>query len=231
MAYAPDTVAVSRYPAPFRRFGRMVAVMRHEPALAIGAGLTLVFAYLIVAPVISILLQAVLVQPGDAARLHQGEGSLTLYYMVRAFASRMSGILLWSPLVHTLTIAAGTVAMSVSLGVVLAWLVNRTDLFGRGWFATALVVPFMLPTWTFALAWTTIFKNGVVGGQPGWLQAMGFATPNWLAYGTLPIIVILVLHYTPLVVLIVGNALQVPGGSHSPSCCRWCVRRCCRPRC
>ncbi|TRL40858.1 iron ABC transporter permease [Rhizobium straminoryzae] len=195
-------------PTLSRRLQRMMAVMRHEPALAIGAILTLVFAYLIVAPVISILLQAILVQAGDSTRLRQEEGALTLYYLARAFASRMSGILLWGPLVNTLSIAAATVTVSVSLGVVLAWLVNRTDLFGRSWFATALIVPFMLPTWTFALAWTTIFKNGVVGGQPGWLQAMGFATPNWLAYGTLPIVVILVLHYTPLVLLIVGNALH-----------------------
>ena len=98
----------------------------------------------------------------------------------------MSSILLWNPLLNTLSIAAATVALALALGVTLAWLVNRTDVFGRQWFATALVVPFMLPTWTFALAWTTIFKNGTVGGQPGWLQAMGFATPDWLAYGYLP---------------------------------------------
>ncbi|MGL4381403.1 MAG: ABC transporter permease [Vibrio sp.] len=104
--------------------------------------------------------------------------------------------------------ASVTVFFALVFGVTLAWLINRTDMFGRKWFATALIVPFMLPSWTFALAWTTIFKNHTVGGQPGWLEAMGIATPDWLAYGLFPMIVILVIHYIPLVILIVGNALR-----------------------
>jgi iron(III) transport system permease protein len=192
----------------WRRMRHRLAVVRHEPALVIVCILTLFFLYLIVGPVLSILGDAFVVQPGDALRVRQEEGSLTLYYLARVFASRMSSILLWNPLLHTVSIAAATVALALVLGVMLAWLVNRTDVFGRQWFATALVVPFMLPTWTFALAWTTIFKNAAVGGQPGWLQAMGIATPDWLAYGYLPTVFILTLHYTPLVFLIVGNALK-----------------------
>ncbi|MBB4952029.1 iron(III) transport system permease protein [Agrobacterium vitis] len=184
------------------------AVARHEPAIFIGILLCLFFAYVILAPVFSILADAVIVHPGDGYRIHQDDGALTLFYLARVFVSRMSAILIWSPLVHTLSIALGTVTLSISLGVVLAWLVNRTDMAGRAWFATALIVPFMLPTWTFALAWTTIFKNRNIGGQPGWMEAMGVHTPNWLAYGYLPIVFILVLHYTPLVILIVGNALR-----------------------
>jgi iron(III) transport system permease protein len=31
----------------------------------------------------------------------------------------------------------------------------------------------MLPAWTFALAWTTLFKNRTVGGQAGWFESLG----------------------------------------------------------
>ncbi|OLP46248.1 ABC transporter permease [Rhizobium oryziradicis] len=208
MAVGVDSVAQKAATGRLRRLLHSGAVARHEPAIFIGLLLVGFFAYVILAPVFSILFDAIRVHPGDGTRIHQSDGALTLYYLARVFISRMSAVLIWSPLVHTLAIALGTVTLAISLGVVLAWLVNRTDMVGRAWFATALIVPFMLPTWTFALAWTTIFKNRTIGGQPGWMEAMGVHTPNWLAYGYLPIVFILVLHYTPLVILIVGNALR-----------------------
>jgi iron(III) transport system permease protein len=109
---------------------------------------------------------------------------------------------------HTLNISVGVIIISLSVGGVLAWLLGRTDLFGRRWFATALIVPYMLPSWTFALAWRTAFKNREVGGQMGWFEALGFTPPDWLAYGQMPITIILALHYTPFVILLFGNALR-----------------------
>lgn len=185
-----------------------IAVARQEPANILAVVLLMFFAYLIVAPVLSIATDAFIVQAGDEMRTHQSQGNFTDYYLIRVLTSRMSQLLLWEPLQHTIGIAALTVFFALAIGVTLAWLVNRTDMFGRKWFATALVVPFMLPSWTFALAWTTIFKNRTIGGQPGWLEAMGFSTPDWVAYGFFPMVVILVIHYVPLVILIVGNALR-----------------------
>lgn len=186
----------------------MLAVPRHEAANPIGILLTLLFIWIILMPVLSVLLDAVMVQSGDGARVQGPENTVTDYYLQRAMASRMSGLLLWSPLLNTLTVALTTDLGALTVGVTLAWLVNRTDMAGRKWFATALIVPFMLPSWTFALAWKTLFKNHTVGGQPGWLEALGIQTPDWLAYGYFPVVTILVIHYTPLVILIVGNALK-----------------------
>ncbi|MFM2480312.1 ABC transporter permease [Celerinatantimonas sp. YJH-8] len=182
--------------------------MRYEPANLLGFLLVLLFAYLILAPVISILSDAVIVHSGDALRTQADTGSWTGYYLGRTLISRMSQLLLWTPLMNTLAVALATVCGTLVLGVSLAWLVNRTNIAGRKWFVSALVVPFMLPSWTFALAWKTIFKNSLVGGQPSWLSGFGIETPNWLAYGYLPLVIILILHFTPLVFLIVGNALK-----------------------
>src|SRR5690606_2885366 len=46
------------------------------------------------------------------------------------------------------------------------------------------------------------------GGQPSWMEGLGFAPPDWLAYGMLPIMLILAMHYTPFVILLFGNALR-----------------------
>lgn len=198
-------------PAPpswWCKFRHAFTIARHEPANLIGMLLILLFAWIILAPVLSILLDAIVVQSGDSERVQAAEGAFTQYYLLRTLASRMSSLLLWTPLLNTLAVAISSVLGALVVGVSLAWLVNRTDMAGRKWFATALIVPFMLPSWTFALAWTTLFKNHTVGGQPGWLETLGFHTPNWLAYGYFPIVAIMVLHYAPLVILIVGNALK-----------------------
>ncbi|QUG73695.1 ABC transporter permease subunit (plasmid) [Erwinia sp. E602] len=194
--------------SPWQRLRHGFAIASHEPANLLGMLLVLLFSGLILAPVLSVLVNAVLVQSGDENRTAAAEGSLTAYYLLRTLTSRMSELLLWTPLLNTLTVALFTVAGALLIGVELAWLVNRTDLAGRKSFATLLIVPFMLPSWTFALAWSTLFKNQAIGGQPGWLEAMGIQTPDWLAYGAFPMVVIMVLHYAPLVILMVGNALR-----------------------
>lgn len=200
----PPTTA----PSAWQAWRYRVKVALREPTTLIGVLTALLFTYLIVVPIISIVLDAVRVQFGHERRLGKDVGDLTLYYLDRAFFSPVATDLFWRPLFNTLTVAFGAIALSLIIGTVLAWLISRTDMFGRRWFATALIVPYMLPAWTFALAWTTLFKNRTVGGQPGWFEAMGLTPPDWVAYGRFPITIILALHYTPFVILLFGSALR-----------------------
>ncbi|WP_244489013.1 ABC transporter permease [Devosia sp. Root635] len=179
-----------------------------EPTSLLGVVMALIFTYLILVPILSMLVQAATVQFGDERRTALETASWTFYYLNRTFFSAISRDLFWEPLANTLTVAAGAIAIAMVIGTPLAWLLSRTDMFARRWFATALIVPYMLPAWTFALAWTTLFKNRTVGGQPGWLEALGFAPPDWLAYGRVPITIILALHYTPFIILLFGSALR-----------------------
>lgn len=71
-----------------------------------------------------------------------------------------------------------------------------------------MIVPYLLPSWTFALAWTALFKNRTIGGQQGWLETMGLTPPDWMSYGQVPITVILSLHYAPFIILLLGNGLR-----------------------
>jgi iron(III) transport system permease protein len=179
-----------------------------EPTAAIGVLMVLLFAYLIVVPIVTLMHDAVEVQFGDERRTKSALGAWTFYYLTRALSSPVASDLFWDPLKNTLSIALGAILISMTVGGVLAWLLSRTDMFGRRWFATALIVPYMLPSWTFALAWRTLFRNRTVGGQQGWMESLGFTPPDWLAYGQVPITIILALHYTPFVILLFGNALR-----------------------
>lgn len=187
---------------------RWLATSRHEPTTLIGLLLVVVLAGLILAPVLSILRDMGVVQLGDTRRAGGEVGTFTTYYLERVLTSAMGTRLFWQPLANTLLTAFAAMAIAMVLGSLLAWLLSRTDMWGRRWLGTALIVPFMLPSWTFALAWTTLFKNRTIGGQPGWMEGLGVSPPDWLAYGRFPIIVILSIAYTPMVILLVGNALR-----------------------
>jgi iron(III) transport system permease protein len=201
---APASATTPRRAA--RRYRFRVAIRRPTTILGL-LGLVL-FGYLIVAPIVTMLIQGVTVGPRDTLIVQQPAGSLTSYYLWRVFLSPVSGDLFWRPLLHTVIVSAFSVVLSLLIGGVFAWLLSRTDMFGRRWFSTALIVPYMLPSWAFALAWSTIFKNRTAGGQPGWLESIGFTPPDWLAYGGVPIIIIFTLYFSPLVILLLGNALE-----------------------
>ncbi|KAB0267446.1 iron ABC transporter permease [Microvirga brassicacearum] len=201
--------AADRAPASAaQRFRYKLRIALREPTTAIGILTAALFAYLIVVPIISMLSDAGRVQLGDERRIRMEVGDFTWYYIERVFTSRVASSLFWEPLLNTLSVAFGAIIAAVVIGGLLAWLLARTDMFGRRWFATALIVPYMLPAWTFALAWTTLFKNRTVGGQEGWLEALGLTPPDWLAYGRLPVTIILALHYSPFIILLFGNALR-----------------------
>ncbi|MET7459407.1 iron ABC transporter permease [Nonomuraea sp. NPDC005501] len=197
-----------RRPPRRRRLLYRLRVLRHDPTALLGLVLVVLLAYLVVAPLVAVLSDAFRLQYGDEVHAGQQPGEWTGYYLWRVFRSPISGLLFWEPLVNTIVVAVGTTLFALLLGGGTAWLLTRTNVPGRGWLAGALVIPYMLPSWTFSLAWLTLFKNERSGGQPGFLQAQGVRTPDWLAYGALPIIVTLGLHYYPFVLLLVGNALR-----------------------
>lgn len=179
-----------------------------NPVLCLGLVLLAGLIWLIALPIALILMDAVTAQSGDSARTGVVDGALTGYYLTRAFAGRMSGIIFYAPLWNTVLVATCASGFALILGTALAWLLVRSDIPFRGWLAGAMIIPFMLPVWAFALAWVTLFKNTTLGGQPGWAQALGVAPPDWLSFGAVPTIVILTLHYIPFAILIIGGALQ-----------------------
>lgn len=180
----------------------------HDPTQVIAALLIVLLTYLVLAPIGSMILDSMRVQVRDLSASGLPVGAWTTYYLERAFTSQMSGILLWDPLTRTLTVSIAVSAFALTLGGLLAWLVTRTDLIGKKWLAAAFVIPYMLPSWTFAVAWLTLFKNRRIGGLPGFAESLGFIPPDWLSYGPVPIIICETFHYFPFAFLLFGSALR-----------------------
>ncbi|MDD3474230.1 MAG: ABC transporter permease subunit, partial [Syntrophaceae bacterium] len=189
-------------------FWNRLLYIRYNPTILIAVILTFLLIFLVLAPIWALATEGLQVQFRDASRLGKEVGGFTTYYLERTLLSPISATFFWRPLSRTMTITVGVVIFAILLGSILAWLIVRTDLPGRNWLASALIIPYILPSWTYAMAWLTLFKNRRIGGVAGIAETWGFSPPNWLSYGPLPIIICLGLHYLPFTFLLVGSALR-----------------------
>ncbi|MDR1250000.1 MAG: iron ABC transporter permease [Treponema sp.] len=179
-----------------------------NPNRILGIILAVLLAYLVLVPVLMLLADSVMVHSRDAAALGRRTGSFTLAYMQRALSSRVASILFWKPLLNTVLIAAAITLVALGVGYLLAWIIARTDVPLKKLFATLAVIPFMLPSWSYASAWITVFKNRRIAGPPGFMEVFGITPPDSFAYGPIPIIICLSMHYFPLAYIMFGNAFQ-----------------------
>ena len=120
---------------------------------------------------------------------------------------RLAPNLLWRPLGNTLVLGLGAAGGCVLIGGFLAWLVTMTDVPMRRVLGVMATLPFMIPSFATALAWGALFRNGRVGGQIGFLQAMGMDVPDWLSWGMSPSLLVLVAHYYSLAFAVIAAAL------------------------
>ncbi len=166
--------------------------------------------YFVLGPLL-IMIQTTLTWQPEDARLADNvvPGEFTVFHWLRVFNSQLSQTMLWTPLLNTLYTSIGISFFALAIGTLLAWLVVRTDLPARRLISSVAIIPYMLPSWTIALAWIVVFKNEKVGGSIGFLQALtGVQPPDWLSYGPVPIVITLSLHYYAFAFLMVSGALQ-----------------------
>ena len=88
-------------------------------------------------------------------------------------------------------------------------MVIRTDMPGRRIINFLAVIPYIMPSWTIAMAWKVAFNNGTAGGIPGLVMDLtGIVPPDWLAFGPIPIIISSGLHYYTFFFLFISAALM-----------------------
>lgn len=201
------TLALPASLAPARRRAWRLAT---RPHVILGAVLLVLMAYFVLGPLLMMIQTTITWQPEDARLADDFKlGEFTTFHWVRVFSSAISQAMLYQPLVNTLYTAIGISILALSIGTLLAWLVVRTDLPARKLITSLAIVPYMLPSWTIALAWIVVFKNEKVGGTIGFYQAMtGTQPPDWLSYGPVPIVITLSLHYYAFAFLMVSGALE-----------------------
>ena len=155
-----------------------------NPPLLLSIVLLIISVYLVVVPLISVLASSVTLHSRDTLRVFgKRPGEFTTYYLKRVFASDISSVLFYEPLMNTLIISFLMSVLAISIGTTIAWFVTRTDLPFKRFISNTAVVPFILPSWTLSLAWLTIFKNRTIGGTTGILEYFGVQLPDWISYG------------------------------------------------
>ncbi|WP_208591985.1 ABC transporter permease [Gracilibacillus suaedae] len=106
----------------------------------------------------------------------------------------------WSVLHNTILVVLGSTAISVSLGILLAWLVAYTDIRAKKMMQFFIVLPFVIPSYISTLAWTQFFgANGLYGKL---MSMLPFATEEINLYSMGGIIFVLGLSHYPLVYLL-----------------------------
>ncbi|MDO4316008.1 MAG: iron ABC transporter permease [Oscillospiraceae bacterium] len=162
---------------------------------------------LIIIPLLTMIKSTFTLAQGELRRVDGKVGDFTLYYWKYMIASSMSKAVLWEPLLNSLFCGAMTTLISVPLGSVLAWLMIRTDLPGKKVLGLLVTIPYMIPSWTKALAWLAVFRNQTSGAN-GFLAGMGIPIPDWLAYGPIAIILCMSMHYYAFSYIQVSGALR-----------------------
>jgi iron(III) transport system permease protein len=190
-------------------FVNRLGLKLRQPHVILGLLLVLILAGLVVVPFLQLVHDTAVWQEADRRMSRLAEpGSWTLFHYLRVFASPLSVNIFYRPLIHSLATSLTIALTAMLLGGLMAWLVVRTDMPFRKTIAVFAVVPYVLPSYTLALAWLDFFKNERIGGAVGicsWL--FGITPPDWLAYGFVPIVITLSLHYYPFTYLLVSGAL------------------------
>jgi iron(III) transport system permease protein len=195
-----------RLTATLRRFFHWLT----KPHVVLALIMLVVMFYMVIIPLYKLVETTVTWQSSDLSRNPDAEvGGLTAFHWVRMLTGIFGRIYTYTPLQHSMTIAIGTVLLSLFIGGSLAWLVIRTDMPGRKLVNQLAVLPYIMPSWTLAQAWLVLFKNRLAGGAPGLFEyIVGQSPPDWLSYGPVPIIICCALHYYTFFFLFVSAALM-----------------------
>ena len=196
-----------RKPLTKRRLKNLILnVLKNPFNMVVLVSLVILFC-LIIIPLLTMIANTFTLAQGELRRVQGHVGDFTLYYWKYILASTLSGAVLWGPLKNSFICGFFTVLVSVPLGSVLAWLMIRTDLPGKKILGLLVTVPYMIPSWTKALAWLAMFRNSTSGAN-GFLAGLGIPVPDWLAYGPIAIVLCMSMHYYAFSYIMVSGALR-----------------------
>ena len=196
-----------RKPLTRRRLKNLILnVLKNPFNMVVLVSLIILFC-LIIIPLLTMISSTFTLAQGELRRVQGHVGDFTLYYWKYILIGTMANAVLWGPLKNSFICGFFTVLVSVPLGSVLAWLMIRTDIPGKKVLGLLVTVPYMIPSWTKALAWLAMFRNSTSGAN-GFLAGMGIPVPDWLAYGPIAIVLCMSMHYYAFSYIMVSGALR-----------------------
>ncbi len=160
---APHSLSF-RFLASSRRFFRWLA----SPKVVLGLFMLALMIYLIVVPLYRMLETTLTVQNRDIQVIPGAVvGQFTIYHWVRMLTSKISAVMVYAPLQHSLLVSAGATLLALLLGSFMAWFVVRTDMSGRKLINGLAIIPYVMPSWTIAMAWTADLQKPHRRWHPG----------------------------------------------------------------
>ena len=190
--------------------GRIVNTLKTLRPESVWGWIIAILLFILVLSPVLYMVHSSFVYDENGPRMVRGaeEGAYTLFNWVRAVKSDLARSLFYEPALNSLAIAVGMTTISLVLGCFFAWLVVRTDIPFKGFFSAVMIIPYIVPSWTVAMAWISVFNSEKFGGTPGFLNILfGVNPPDWIIYGYIPIVISLGVHYVPYFDIMLRGAL------------------------
>ena len=134
------------------------------------------------------------------------EGEFSLTTVERLFSYPLN----WEALKNTLIASFATMILGTLIAFPLAWLVGRTNLYGKKFFRALFVLTYMVPPYVGAMAWLRLM-NPNVGTINQWLRVIFHLsdTPGPLNVYTVPgMIWVLTTFYYPYAFITISRAME-----------------------
>jgi iron(III) transport system permease protein len=182
---------------PIRDLTAARAVFGRLPRLALVL-CAIVAAWLVVVPLAALVITAF------SEDTLYGTGAFTLTNFAEAYGSPH----ILRLLANSLAFAAGTALLTLAMGGLVAWAVERTDTPGGALFHMLSLLSFAIPGLLIAMAWIFVLSPNIGWANTQLKAALGLAAAPLNIYSMGGMIWALSSHYFPLAYLTIGPALR-----------------------
>mgnify|MGYP000875855821 FL=1 len=193
------------------RFANRIKYYFRKPHNVILVVLAITLVFLTLLPLAALIRDTFIVHPSEIMTVRGAKvNDFTLFHWRKVFFDGTKSYkLFYEPLWNTLKVSLFSSILAIIIGGSFAWLITRTNICFKSFISVVFVFPYIMPSWTLAMAWLNFFRNRLIGGAPGLFTAItGIPTANWFAYGLFPTSVVLGLHYSPFAYILIGGILR-----------------------
>ena len=181
-----------------------------NPANVILVVFLLVLAFMIFYPLFTLIVSTFSVSSIQETPYGVMMGQTTGLWWQRLFASDVSTVYFWKPLLNSILMSILASVIAIVYGGIVAFFITRTNMKGKKIISSIFVFPYIMPSWTLATFWQNFWQNPNIGtGRGGMLYNItGLCVPEGFVYGLVPCAVVLGLHYAPFAYILIGGILR-----------------------
>ena len=129
-------------------------------------------------------------------------------FSLEAFRRVYTYSLNWDALTNTLITGSLSMVFGILIAFPLAWLVGRTNMYGRKFFRSLFVMTYMVPPYVGAMAWLRLL-NPTVGNLNVFIQnILGLSKPPFNIYSIGGLVWVLTTFYYPYAFITISRAME-----------------------